>query len=140
MHSENLCEALSFALSFITEHDEVKAKCLTEIQNVCMSKGQIDISSENIKRLVYLEACIKETLRLRTFSNELKLHNRKGHVLKRSKDRQFELGSELALAKILQLMEKIIIALITPSFFMLQVTTMKQNNICLPVYAHLLYV
>ena len=61
----NLYKALSFALSFITEHNEVKAKCLTEIQNVCMSNGQLDISSENIKRLTYLEACIKETLRLR---------------------------------------------------------------------------
>ena len=49
----------------------MKAKCLTEIQNVCMSNGQLDISSENIKRLTYLEACIKETLRLRTLFNKL---------------------------------------------------------------------
>ena len=69
--SENLCKALSFALSFIAEHNEVKAKCLTEFQNVCMSNGQLDISSENIKRLTYLEACIKETLRLRTLLNNL---------------------------------------------------------------------
>jgi len=66
----NLFKALSFALSFITEHTEVKAKCLTEIQNVCLSNGQLDISSENIKRLTYLEACIKETLRLRTLLNK----------------------------------------------------------------------
>jgi len=68
----NLHKALSFALSFITEHKEIKANCLTEIENVCMSNGQLDISSENIKRLTYLEACIKETLRLRTLLNKLK--------------------------------------------------------------------
>ena len=66
-------KALSFALSFITEHNEVKAKCLTEIQNVCMLNGQLDISSENIKRLTYLEACIKETLRLRELFNKSNL-------------------------------------------------------------------
>ena len=68
--SDNLYKALSFALSFITEHTEVEEKCLTEIQNVCLSNGQLDISSENIKRLTYLEACIKETLRLRTLLNK----------------------------------------------------------------------
>ena len=69
--SENFCKALSFALSFITEHNEVKTKCLTEIQHVCMSNGQLDMSSDNIKRLTYLEACIKETLRLRSFLHKL---------------------------------------------------------------------
>ena len=58
--------ALSFALSFITEHKEVKAKCLEEIQSVCLSNGQLDLSTENLRKLTYLEACIKETLRLRT--------------------------------------------------------------------------
>ena len=57
--------ALSFALSFITENKEVKAKCLKEIQNVCLLNGQLDISTENLKKLPYLEACINETLRLR---------------------------------------------------------------------------
>ena len=70
LHYENLYKALSFALSFITEDAEVNAKCLTEIQNVCLSNGQLDISSENIKRLTYLEACIKETLRLRILLNK----------------------------------------------------------------------
>ena len=69
--SENFCKALSFALSFITEHNDVKTKCLTEIQDVCMSNGQLDMSSDNIKRLTYLEACIKETLRLRSFLHKL---------------------------------------------------------------------
>ena len=63
--ARTLLKALSFALSFITEHKEVKAKCLSEIHNVCMSNGQLDISTENLKKLTYLEACIKETLRLR---------------------------------------------------------------------------
>ena len=57
---------LSISPSFITEHKDVKAKCLKEIQNVCLSNGQLDISMENLKKLTYLEACIKETLRLRT--------------------------------------------------------------------------
>ena len=63
---QNSCKALSFALSYITEHKEIKDKCLEEIQNVCLSNGQLDISTENLRKLTYLEACIKETLRLRT--------------------------------------------------------------------------
>ena len=71
LRSENFSKALSFALSFITEHNEVKIKCLTEIQHVCMSNGQLDMSSDNMKRLTYLEACIKETLRLRSLLHKL---------------------------------------------------------------------
>ena len=56
---------LSFALSFITEDKLIADRCRSEIEAVCCASGKLDISMENLKKLKYLEACIKETLRLR---------------------------------------------------------------------------
>jgi len=52
-------------LNFISENEVIKAKCLSEIENVCFQNGEVNLSSENLKKLTYLEACIKESLRLR---------------------------------------------------------------------------
>ena len=54
---------LSFALGYITENEEIKKKCLQEINEV-LGDNQRPTSDE-LKNLKYLEACIKETLRLR---------------------------------------------------------------------------
>ena len=56
---------LSFALSYITEDKLISNRCRSEIEAVCCASGTLDMSSENLKKLKYLEACIKETLRLR---------------------------------------------------------------------------
>ena len=56
---------LSFALSYITEDQLIAGRCRSEIETVCCTSGTLDMSSENLKKLKYLEACIKETLRLR---------------------------------------------------------------------------
>ena len=56
---------LSFALSFITEDKLIADRCRSEIEAVCCASGKLNISTENLKKLKYLEACIKETLRLR---------------------------------------------------------------------------
>ena len=56
---------LSFALSYITEDKLIADRCRSEIEVVCCSSGTLDMSLENLKKLKYLEACIKETLRLR---------------------------------------------------------------------------
>ena len=56
---------LSFALSYITEDKLIADRCRSEIEAVCCTSGTLDMSSGNLKRLKYLEACIKETLRLR---------------------------------------------------------------------------
>ena len=56
---------LSFALSYITEDVLIADRCRSEIETVCCASGILNMSSENLKKLKYLEACIKETLRLR---------------------------------------------------------------------------
>ena len=54
---------LSFALTYITEDKLISDRCRSEIDAVCCASGTLDMSSENLKKLKYLEACIKETLR-----------------------------------------------------------------------------
>lgn len=54
---------LSFALGYITENEQIKKKCLQEINQVLCDNQRP--TSEELKNLKYLEACIKETLRLR---------------------------------------------------------------------------
>jgi len=55
----------SFGINFITEDRRVLAKCLSELDEVF---GDSDRSPnfEDLKKMKYLEACIKETLRLRS--------------------------------------------------------------------------
>ena len=56
---------LSFALSYIMDDKLIADRCRSEIEAVCCASGTFDMSSEKLKKLKYLEACIKETLRLR---------------------------------------------------------------------------
>ena len=55
---------LAFALNFITEHQDVLHKCQIELSDVFGASDR-NPTFEDLKKLKYLDACIKETLRMR---------------------------------------------------------------------------
>ena len=60
---ETTASALSTALVFLAENPECQRQCYEEIINVA---GDEDATSDQLKEMKYLDACIKETLRLNT--------------------------------------------------------------------------
>lgn len=59
---ETTASALSYVLLALAMHPEVQEKCFQEISEV-FSNG-LDWSPDNIKRLIYLDMVVKETMRL----------------------------------------------------------------------------
>ena len=56
--------AVVFALNFITENDRILSKCRSELNSIFGNSSRSP-TFDDVKELKYLEACIKEALRLR---------------------------------------------------------------------------
>jgi cytochrome P450 len=57
--------AVVWSLFMLGSHPEVQRRCYEEIQSVCGSSAAGgDVTMEEMGKLVYLDCCVKETLRL----------------------------------------------------------------------------
>ena len=60
---DNTATALCYTLGFITENPDINRKCIAEIARVCGTTTRPTM--DHLREMNYLEACIKEALRIR---------------------------------------------------------------------------
>lgn len=61
---DSVATAVSFCLFLLAQHSDIQQKCFAEIEDILDADHQRPFTMHDIRRMRYLEQCIKETLRL----------------------------------------------------------------------------